>query len=254
MSASPIMVRQYLLFDPLPEAQARKLLDDLILRMPVLAFKERVSYEVPHAWIEKREDFGVHNITAPALIASHLEPKAAAAYVYSSSHREATDFLESKLAACPVVSDERIRAAIDLANASRNEALPRSIFLSWLTILDSLVTRKERPVNVCNWLEEKITEAHKLKEPGLAAALGNLKHESHSSAIRHLIEIAGRAIGEDEAQVKAQQVSATQLYRIRSGLSHSGTTMLDPANVNDACALARFVLETALQYPNILEE
>jgi hypothetical protein len=249
-----MMVRQYLLFDPLPEAEARKLLDDLILRMPVLAFKEQVPYEVPHAWVEKKEDVGVHNITVPALIASYLEPKAAGAYVYSSSHRGATDFLGSKLAACPVVSDERIRAAIDLANASRNENLPRSIFLSWLTILDSLATRKERPLNICNWLEEKITEAHKLKEPGLASALGNLKHESHSTAIRHLIEVAGRAIGEDQAHMKAQQALATQLYRIRSGLSHSGTTMLDPANVSDACALARFVLDAAIQYPNILEE
>ena len=138
MTGSPIAVRQYLLFDPLPESEARQLLDELISRMSVLAFKEQVSYEIPHAWIEKIEDIGVHNLTAPALIPSHLEAKPVAAYAYSSSKRQAVDFLESKLGACPAVSDEHILAAIDLANACRKDSLPRSIFLSCLTIIDSL--------------------------------------------------------------------------------------------------------------------
>jgi len=39
---------------------------------------------------------------------------------------QAVDFLESKLGACPAVSDERILAAIDLANACRKDSLPES--------------------------------------------------------------------------------------------------------------------------------
>jgi hypothetical protein len=93
------------------------------------------------------------------LIPSHLEAKPVAAYAYCSSKRQAVDFLESKLAACPAVSDERILAAIDIANACRKDSLPRSIFLSCLTIIDSLATRKHRPADICNWLDEKIVEA-----------------------------------------------------------------------------------------------
>jgi len=129
MTGSPIAVRQYLLFDPLPESVARKLLDELVSRMPVLAFKEQVSYEIPnHAWVEKKENHGVHNLTYPALIVSHLEPKPASLGAHSKSTRGASDFLETKLAACPAVSDERILAAIDLANATKRESLARSIF------------------------------------------------------------------------------------------------------------------------------
>jgi hypothetical protein len=135
MTGSSIAVRQYLLFDPLPESIARNLLDELVSRMPVLAFKEQVSYEIPnHTWIEKREEHGVHNLTYPALIASQFEPKPASVGVHSKSTRGASDFLEVKLAACPPVSDECILAAIDLANATKQESLPRSVFLTWLTI------------------------------------------------------------------------------------------------------------------------
>jgi hypothetical protein len=185
MTGSSVAVRQYLLFDPLSESEARKLPDEMVSRMPVLAFKERVSYEIPnHAWIEKNEDHGIHNLTYPALIASHLKPQVTALYASSMTNRQVMDFLESKVAACPAVSDERIVAAIDLANATRREALPRSMFLSWLTIIDSLATRKKRPADICDWLDQKIAEAKPKNDEGLLSALGGLKQESHGDLLR----------------------------------------------------------------------
>jgi hypothetical protein len=254
MAGSPIAVQQYLLFDPLPETEARDLLDDLVRRMPVLAFREQVSFEIPHGWIEERESHGSHNLTAPALIASHLQPMPMAGYAYSSSHREAADFLEAKLGACPVISDERVRAAIDLANACRRDTLPRSIFLSWLTIIDSLATRKDRPADICNWLDERIAEAKAKNDDSLLSALGSLKRESHGAAIKNLIERACLAVGENEGDVKARQLSAGHLYGVRSGLSHSGNKTLDPNDVGDAQILARFVLNAAIQHVHILNE
>ena len=41
-------IRQALLFDPLPEAEARRLLADLVARMSVLSFQESVTFEIPH--------------------------------------------------------------------------------------------------------------------------------------------------------------------------------------------------------------
>jgi hypothetical protein len=255
MTGSPVAVRQYLLFDPLPEPEARKLLLEMVSRMPVLAFKEQASYEIPnHAWVEKRDDHGVHNLTYPALIASHLEPKLTGLSVLSSRTRQAVDFLGTKLASCPPVSDERILAAIDLANATKRESLARSIFLSWLTILDSLATRKDRPAAICDWLDEKIKEAKALKDHGLSSALGGLKQESHSAAIQNLICRAGAAMSENEEQVKERQDLAVKLYKTRSRLSHEGAEILAGGEVGEARELARFVVDAAIQHPHILDE
>lgn len=255
MTGSSVAVRQYLLFDPLPESVARKLLGELVSRIPVLAFKQQVSFEIPNsAFVTKREDHGIHNLTYPTLIASHLKPQITAGYLHSKSTRQAADFLESKLAACPPVSDERTLAAIDLANATKRESLARSIFLSWLTILDSLATRKDRPTAICDWLDEKIKEAKALKDHGLSSALGGLKQESHSAAIQNLIGRAGAAVSENEEQVKERQDLAVKLYKTRSRLSHEGVEILAGGEVGEARELARFVVDAAIQHPHILDE
>src|SRR5262249_16074027 len=98
MTGSSVAVRQYLLFDPLSDSEARKLLNELVSRMPVLAFKEQLSYEIPnHAWIEKHEEHGGHNLTYPALISSHLSPSPNGLNVFSKSTRQAVHVLESLL-------------------------------------------------------------------------------------------------------------------------------------------------------------
>jgi hypothetical protein len=85
MQGIPATVRQYLLFDPLPESEARQLLNELISRTRVLAFQLQVLYEIPnHGWIEKREDHGLHNLTYPVLIASHLTPRPVGLDAFSS--------------------------------------------------------------------------------------------------------------------------------------------------------------------------
>src|SRR5262249_27479732 len=157
------------------------------------------------------------------------------------STRQAVHVLESLLVTCPAVSDERILAAIDLANTTTRETLPRSIFLSWLTIIDSLAIRKDRPANICDWLDKKIAEAKALKDHGLSSALGGLKQESHSTAIRNLISRAGTVMAENQTQVKERQDLALKLYRVRSRLSHKGTEILKGGEVGEARDLARFV-------------
>jgi predicted ArsR family transcriptional regulator len=107
----------------------------------------------------------------------------------------------------------------------------RSIFLSHLIILDSLATRRERPTNIRKWLDEKITEVQEHKDDALASAIKNLKQESHGTAIKNLIERAGRAMGERGEEIKARQNLAAKLYAVRSGLAHSGTKTLDPENM-----------------------
>jgi hypothetical protein len=59
--------------------------------------------------------------------------------------------------------------------------------------------------------------------------------------------------GEKDAEVRSRQELAGKLYRVRSGLSHSGGTTFAPENVSNACALARFVIDAAIQYPDILD-
>jgi hypothetical protein len=146
-------IRQSLLFDPLPEAEARRLLDELLSLMPVLSFREQVTFYIPHDWVEKNDVHGVHNLSQPALVRETFESRPTGGAVFSSSSRQASDFLETRLSECPVVTDERVRVAIDLANAARHETLARSRFLSWMTIIDSLALSDKRPNVVCDWLD-----------------------------------------------------------------------------------------------------
>jgi hypothetical protein len=170
-----------------------------------------------------------------------------------SSSSDGQSVLGAELAACPTVGDERIRTAIDLAIASRHDTLPRSIFLSHLTILDSLAVRSDRPADLCKWLDEKVTEAVSFKDEGLMTSLKHLKQGSHGAAVQGLVGRAARANGDKDAEVRSRQELARKLYGVRSGLSHSGGTTLAPENVSDACALERFVVDAAIQYPDILD-
>lgn len=255
MQGMPTTVRQYLLFDPLLESEARQLLSELIARMRVLAFQLQVSYEIPNPqWTETSRDIPTHNLAVPALISSHLTPHPVGLNAFSKSTRQAVSVLESILPTCPAISDERILAALDLANATRKETFPRSTFLSWLTIIDSLAIRKDRPADICLWLDEKIQEAESKKYESLSSALRGLKRESHGAAIKKLISRASHALGESQTEVKARQDLATKLYSTRSGLSHSATKVLDPNEVGEARDLSRFLVDAAIRHPCILDD
>jgi hypothetical protein len=150
------------------------------------------------------------------------------------------------------LDDERIRTAIELVIASRYDTLPRSVFLSQLTAIDSLAIRSDRPVDICAWLDEKIKEARQLNDNGLVTSLEHLKQGSHGAAIRNLVGRAAHAMGESEPAVTSRQRLAIKLYGIRSGLSHAGGATLTGENVEKARQLARFVIDAAVRFPAIL--
>ena len=87
-------IRQALLFDPLPEVEARRLLADLVVRMSVLSFQEGETFEIPHQWVGINEMHGSHDLGQPALIPARFESIRTGGAVFTSSSREASHFLE----------------------------------------------------------------------------------------------------------------------------------------------------------------
>jgi hypothetical protein len=195
---------------------------------------------------------GLYNGPFPTLIPELCKLRAAWMDAWGSSMTDAALLLGEFLDSCPAVTDERIVAAIDLAVTSRYDSLPRSIFLSQLTIIDSLASRGNRTTQIRGWLDEKFIEAKAFQDAGLLSALANLKQESHGSAIKNLVGRAARAMGEIETQITKRQTLAKQLYDVRSGLSHAGSS-LPHHNVAEARELATFVIEAAIKAPNILD-
>jgi hypothetical protein len=250
----PTAIRQALLFDPLPEAEARRLLADLVTRMSVLSFHESVTFEIPHQWVEIKEIHGSHNLGQPALILAHFEPIPMGGVAFTSSSREASHFLETKLSQCPVITDERILTAIDLANGSRHDTLERSKFLAWLTILDSLAIGRKRPEKICEWLDEKIAEAECLKDENLKSGLGSLKWESRKAAIKNLIGRAGQALGEENEKIEERKTLVVSLYDVRSKLSHAGSNPIGHEHLSQAWDLARWLLAAVILFPRVLDE
>jgi hypothetical protein len=147
---------------------------------------------------------------------------------------------------------DRIKTAYELAVASSYDTLPRSIFLSQLTILDSLATRDRRPDDIVAWLDRIIVEAKDFKDEGLLSSVRNLKDGSHGAAVRALVRRAATAMGEDVPQVLERMKSASELYDKRSKLSHVGGSPLASSDSEMARELASFVLDAALVHPGIL--
>jgi hypothetical protein len=140
------------------------------------------------------------------------------------------------LSECPVITDERILTAIDLANGSRHDTLARSKFLAWLTILDSLAIGRKRPEKICEWLDKRIAEA---KDENLKSGLGNLKWESRKAAIKNLIERACQALAEENEKLEERKTLVVSLYDVRSKLSHAGSNAIGHEHVSQAHDLTR---------------
>jgi hypothetical protein len=254
-SSGPAAIRQWLVFDPLPEAAARALFHELSLRLPVLSLRQQAALTIPEGPLQKSppEHKGTFNGPGPALIPAEFDPRPAWAEAQMTSYMDGGNLLGSQLDTCPPVEDERIRTAIELVIASRYDSLPRSVFLSQLTAIDSLAIRSDRPAEICAWLDKKIEEARQLKDNGLITSLEQLKQGSHGAAIRNLVGRAARAIGEAGSKISSRQKLAAKLYGIRSGLSHAGGATLTGENVEQARQLARFVIDAAVQSPDILQ-
>ena len=58
----------------------------------------------------------------------------------------------------------------------------------------------------------------------------------------------------NEEQVRERQHLAVKLYKTRSRLSHAGSEILEGSDVGEAHDLARFVVDSAIQHPRILDE
>lgn len=253
--ATPAVIRQWLLFDPLPESTAVSLFEELRLRLPVLSLRQQAALEIPcgELQISPPEHEGTFNGLLPTLVPGNLQPRPAWGDVQTTSYLDGANTLGLLLSQCPAVKDERIRAAIELTIASRYDTLPRSVFLSQLTIINSLAIHSDRSDNIRNWLCEKIKEAQDFNDQGLVAGLGNLKQGSHGSAVRELVGRAARAMGETDLQIMSRQKLATELYGVRSGLSHALGATLTSENVEQARQLARFVTDAAIEHPAILD-
>jgi hypothetical protein len=253
--AGLISIDRWLIFDPLPKTQAEVLLCELRLRLRVLSLRHRVTIVIPDSalTISPLEHAGCYNGPIPTLIQETTNPQPAWVDVGHTSLVDSKELFEVILPTCPAVEDERIISAIELGITSRYDTLPRSIFLSQLTIIDSLATRIDRSATTQRWLDEKIEEAAELMDTGLLSSLANLKQESHGSAVRELVGRAARALGADEAKVTSRQKLVNDLYRVRSGLSHAGGTSLNSAMLDQARELATLVIDAAIRYPAVLD-
>lgn len=247
-AVSPAAVHQWLLFDPMEKAEAEALFEELKAKLPALSLRMRASFRIG-PWTNLHIPPGeVYNGPMPTLIPADREPRPT--WMEGSLTSEQTgwqDWLDN----CPRVTDARLTAALSLYVSASDEALPRSQFLTYLTILDSLAVQWPRDAAAIDWIDEKLKETVAVNDPALASALINLKQVSHGSAVRALVRRAAKAHGSDPAEIKAYAASAGDLYRVRSDLSHAGKSVNPDVNV--ARELVALVLEQAILESSLLD-
>lgn len=247
----------WLMFDPMTETEVRTLVASLQARIPALSVfagaAGNVVLTLPSSTIRKASpsSSGHTFYNGPEItfgtVDCEPQPIWAAAYGFSSYSAE----LLTAVNDCPSVTDDRLLAALELWTIASRENLPRTKFLTYMTILDSLSVQAMRPEAIVHWIDVKIQEAQTLGDPGIVGALGNLKRISHKAALKALVTRAAiqSRLTETDANVKTKLVGA--LYDARSELSHQGgTSWIDPASARD---LAAFVLRAAITSPSILD-
>ncbi|NYH22868.1 hypothetical protein [Paraburkholderia bryophila] len=244
------MIKQWLLFDPLCELEARSLLADLRTRVPVLSMNTGANFRIPVHELHV-SSLATYDGSLPTLIPAHLTPAPTWLDATGACSWNGKDVLETTLASCPSVTDERVLAALDLYIASQYDFLPRSLFLAKLTILDALAAHAKRNAVTTAWIDEKLIEAEAFCDAGLSSALRNLKFESHTAAIRALVRRAVLSLGGTEKEAALQATAAGRLYAARSRLSHAGSTV--ELDLGGATQLARLVLNAVVRNPSILD-
>ncbi|MBN3804341.1 hypothetical protein GXB81_14965 [Paraburkholderia sp. Ac-20336] len=247
----------WLMFDPMTEADAQALVACLRARIPALSVfagaAGNVVLTLPASGIQKASTSGsgraFYNGPEITLVAADQEPQPiwAGAYGFASY----TDDLLTALNSCPDVTDDCLLAALELWATASHENLPRTKFLTYMTILDSLSLQAKREEAVVRWIDMKIQEAKTLGDPSIVGALGNLKRVSHKAALKALVARAADLEGLSAADTNVKTRLVSELYDARSELSHQGgAAQFDPANARD---LAAYVLRAAITAPSILE-
>ncbi|WP_321853625.1 hypothetical protein [Burkholderia cenocepacia] len=247
----------WLLFDAMNESDAQRLIETLRARIPAFAVFAgavgNVVLSIPASEPQKapasavgRAIFNGPEITlVPADQIS--SPLWAGGY---GMVRYPAALLEG-LNQCPPVSDERLLAALELWMVASYENLPRTKFLTYMTILDSLSTQAKRDETVVRWIEEKIREANDLGDPGIVGALRNLRRVSHKAALRALVIRAANQEGQSGPEAAEKAKLAAALYDARSELSHQGAA--GKVDAEKARELTAFVLRAAIGSPSILD-
>ncbi|KVN36019.1 hypothetical protein WJ63_01555 [Burkholderia pyrrocinia] len=252
VTANALVIKQWLLFDPLPEGDARNLLADLRARLPVVAMNMGANFRIPGGDPDVAST-AAYDGAVPVLIPVHLSPVPAWNDPAGSCSWSAQDMLERTLEDSPPVNDDRVLAALELFITSQYDFLQRSQFLAQLTILDALATRAKRSGAAAEWIDQKLVEAEAegFDDPGLLSALGGLKDESHGAAIRTLVRRAVVSLGGSEAEARRQARAVGKLYKVRSRLSHKGSVV--ELDLGHATQLTRLVLNASARNPSILE-
>jgi hypothetical protein len=194
VSADAAVVKQWLLFDPITKVEAETLLAELRAKLPVLSMRMGAPFRVSSGTLEVAQT-RMYNGPLPTLIPQDFEPSPVWGSMAYACEWVGSTALGPGLDECPAVSDERLLAALDLYVAAEYDALPRSRFLAYLTILDSLAEPPKRSDTAIAWLDRKIKEAEVLKDSGLISSLKNLKLGSRGAAVRELVRRAANAEG-----------------------------------------------------------
>jgi hypothetical protein len=131
-----------------------------------------------------------------------------------------------------VTFNPKQQLAIDLYNLSHFENIPKTRFLTLITVVEVLATRRGRSHAVRAQIKELIRAVRSSTLPDeekrrLCDGIGNLKQESISSACR---EFVAQFIPEDEVAFFAE------CYKARSDLVHDGVTKrpeaIDPTKLD----------------------
>lgn len=252
LSSSALVIKQWLLFDPLPESDAQCLLADLRQRLPVVSMNDGANFRIADSEPAVALN-AAYDGSRPTLIPDHLTPAPVWDDRAGSCSWEARDVLEVTLADYPPVTDHRLRAALELYITSQYDFLPRSRFLAKLTILDGLAIRAKRTVAIANWIDQKRREAEVFGDPALSSALGGLKMESHTAAIRTLARRAVVSLGGSTAEATRQAKAVGGLYKTRSDLAHESSPVNLDRDLGIATQLTRLVLNAAVSNPAILD-
>lgn len=247
-AVTPAAVHQWLLFDPMKKVDAEALFEDIRARLPALSLRMRASFRIATWSPLIVSDIETYNGPIPTLIPADLKPNPA--WMEASMSRKQIGW-EDWLDICPPVKDEGLIAALSLYVSASDEMLPRSQFLTYLTILDSLAEQWPRDNVAIAWIDEKLMELVAVKDKSLTSALENLKKVSHGTAMRELVKRAASAQGLANDEIESWTMRVGKLYRVRSNLSHAGK--LVELDVNGARELVELVLEQAIQNPAILD-
>jgi len=247
-AVSPAAVQQYLLFDLMEKAEAEALFEQLKAKLPVLSLRMRASFRIGPWETLGMSNGRIYNGPMPTLIPADLVPTPIWAAMGTTNERVGwQEWLDD----CPPVTDERLIAALSLFVSASDEALPRSQFLTYLTILDSLAVQWSRGAAALEWIDQKLKEPVAVDDQALTSALNNLKQVSHGTALRALVKRTASAAGLDPKEVKKYCESAGDLYRVRSNLSHAGNS--EAPDVNAARELVVLVLDQAIMDPSLLD-